>query len=106
MKNQKPKSKPKNAAKKEASGGQCDSPCSPSFVRMVVQVSNTPENRKAVERLAESAKIIIGPIQGNFGVIKLETVTLESWSRSRSIFLPNVRALAQPRETSTNENDV
>jgi hypothetical protein len=62
---------------------------------MVIQVNDTPKNREAMKRMYESARSFVGPVEGNLGVMKLETVTLESWARSGPIPLEN-RELSQP----------
>lgn len=62
---------------------------------MVIQVNDTPKNREAMKRMYESARSIVGPVDGNLGVMKLETVTLESWARSRPIPLENDLAEAR-----------
>lgn len=51
---------------------------------MVIQVNDTPKNREVMKRMYESARSFVGPVEGNLGVMKLETVTLESWARSRA----------------------
>jgi hypothetical protein len=82
-------SKKKTPAKKKAPPVAAETACSPSFVRMVIQVSNTQKNLEVMKRMYESARSFVGPVEGNLGVMKLETVTLEAWAKSRPIPLEN-----------------